>query len=60
MCKIFPKFKFLPKFEVSQKWVKIFFPKFSGFVGLGIPVKQILKIGGQPPNLGVGKGRIFR
>jgi len=25
-----------------------------------VPVKQNLKIGGQPPNLGVGEGRIFR
>jgi len=25
-----------------------------------VTVKQNLKIGGQPPNLGVGEGRIFR
>ena len=25
-----------------------------------VPVKQNLKIGGQPPNLGVGEGQIFR
>ena len=25
-----------------------------------VSVKQNLKIGGQPPNLGVGEGRIFR
>jgi len=52
------KFKFLEKF--SQKWTEIFSRKFQDLYGMRIPVKQNLKIGGQPPNLGVGEGQIFR
>jgi len=37
-----------------------FLTKFSQFVGVGDLSKKNLKIGGQPPNLGVGEGQIFR